>query len=99
VFAEVPVKVTWISEQHLMYTVGVVEAMVKGLVLEALALEIARTANHWIAVVSGTAAELLSSIWAVPIGEPGNSRMKKIYNPYKSSGGLIRDRRKNHGIC
>ena len=37
----------------------------KDLVLEALVLEIARTANHWLAVVPGAAAELPSPIWAV----------------------------------
>jgi hypothetical protein len=75
--------------------------MAKGLVLEALALEIARIANHWLAVVPGAAAELQWPIWAVSIGESGNSRIcqKKIYNPYRSTGGLIRDRRRNHGIC
>lgn len=57
-FAEALAKVTWISEQHLLQIVGVVEAMVKGLVLEALALEIARIANHWLAVVPGAAAGL-----------------------------------------
>ena len=49
----------------------------KGLVLEAPALEIARTANHWLAVVPGAAAELLSPIWAVSIDESGSLRTKK----------------------
>lgn len=66
-FAEALEKVTWILEQHLQKIVGVVEAMVKGLVLEALVLEIAQTANHWLGVVPGAAAELLSPIWAVSI--------------------------------
>ena len=51
----------------------------KGLVLEALALGIARTAKHWLAVVPVAAAELLSPIRAVSIGESGNSRTKKRY--------------------
>ena len=70
VFAEALVKVTWISEQYLQLIVGVVEAMVKGLVLEALALEIARIANHWLPEAT---AELQLPIWAVSIGESGYS--------------------------
>ena len=65
-FAEALAKVTWISEQHLCI-VGVVEAMVKGLVLEALGLEIARIGNHWLVVVPEVAAELQLPIWAVSI--------------------------------
>jgi hypothetical protein len=52
--------------------------MVKVLVLlEALALEIAWIANHWLADadVSGAAAELQLPIWAVSISESGNSRI------------------------
>jgi hypothetical protein len=101
VFAEALAKVTWISEQHLLCIVGVVEAMVKDLVLEALALEIARIANHWLVVVPGAVAELQLPIWAITIGESGNSKIsrKKIYNPYRRAGGLIRDQRRGHGIC
>ena len=60
----------------------------KGLVLEALALGIARTANHWLAVVPGVAAELLSPIWAVSIGESGNSRTKKRYTIHTGALGV-----------
>lgn len=76
VFAEALEKVTWISEQHLCI-VGVVEAMVKGLVLEALGLEIARIANHWLVVVA--AAEIQLPIWAVSISESGNRNLSKKY--------------------
>jgi hypothetical protein len=55
--------------------------MVKVLVLEALALEveIARIANHWLADadVPGAAAELQLPLWAVSIGESGNSKFVK----------------------
>lgn len=80
VFAEALAKVTWISEQHLLCIVGVVEVMVKGLVLGELALEIAWIAEHSLAVVPGAAAELQLPIWAVSIGQSGNSRIcrKKI---------------------
>ena len=99
--AEALAKVIWISEQHPLWTVGVVEAMVKDLVMEVLALEIARIANHWLVVVPGAAAELQLPIRAVLIGESGTLkfRRKEIYNPYRSARGLIRDQRRGHGIC
>ena len=63
--------------------------MVKGLVLEAPALEIARTANHWLAVVPGVAAELLSPIWAIILnGESGNYKTKKRYTIHTGALGI-----------
>ena len=53
----------------------------KVLVLEVLALEIARIANHWLADadVPGAAAELQLPIWAVSIGESGTQEFVKKY--------------------
>lgn len=45
-FAVALAKVTWISQRRPLCIVGVVEVKVKGLILEALALEIAQIVSH-----------------------------------------------------
>jgi hypothetical protein len=51
---------------------------VRGLALEAFALEIPRTVNHCLVVVPGAAAELQVPIWAVSIGESRNFERRYI---------------------
>lgn len=87
VFAVALAKATWVSEQHPLSIVVVAEAGVKDLVLEVLALEIARIVSHWLEVVPEIAAEL-----QLPI-RPGDSQeteefIGRRYNSYRA-GGLL----------
>ena len=56
--AVAPLKVTWMSEEHSLCTVGAVEVMVRDLVLKTLALEIARVVSRLLEAGTGAAAEL-----------------------------------------